>query len=156
MGEDVRVREPLIVFGLVAALSGCASGPAVEPTSSAAAASSAPVPSGDVAEATCSALSEPVSLSFNAWNDFQKGTIDVTTRNEWITRSADLFRSVDAPEGDLRTGTEAIVAYIGTSTPTADGQLYDPGSDEFSNLVSQLGLACTEAGHTLTVNGHGG
>ena len=151
-------RKLLFSAIVIASLSGCA---AVQPVSSPetttkSAETPSPTPVADRAEAACVSLSEPASLGYNAWNDYQKGSIDLQTSIEQLERADDLFRAIDAPPGSIEIAVSNVVAYIDAAVPGPDGQPYDTGTGEYFNLTSSMAAACTATGHELILKAHGG
>ena len=135
-------------------LSGCA---ASTPGEVSPAATATTVPTSSGADAACSELGVPASLSYNAWNDFHQGTITAEQRNNDLTEAAGAFRAVDASDvSGVQSALQQVIDYIDASSPDASGQPYDPGTDEFFNLSSGLGTACADAGSELVVKAHGG
>lgn len=143
---------------LLLLLSGCASAaPASDEPTTTAPPISSPTSTTSAADTVCDELSEPVSLTYNAWNDFQKGTITLEQRNADLAQAATLFRAVDATAVPGVEGAVAgIVTYIDAATPDESGQPYDPGTDEFFDLRSSIGIACEGAGSELVTKAHGG
>ena len=143
---------------LLLLLSGCATS-APTTASSPVPVTSAPAstPTASVADTACGELGAPASLSYNAWNDFQKGNITAEQRNSDLAEAATLFRAVDASGAPgVQNAVAQMVAYIDSATPDASGQPYDAGTDEFFNLTSSLGTACESAGSELELKAHGG
>jgi hypothetical protein len=101
-------------------------------------------------------LSEPASLGYNAWNDFQKGTIDLPTSIEQLTHASELFRTIEAPPGSIAIAISNVVTYIDAAIPGPQGQPYDTGTSEYFDLTSALAAACSATGHELIVRAHGG
>jgi len=150
-------RSLLFTALAIASLSGCAAVPPVSaPETTEFAETSSPLPAADPAEAACVSLSEPASLGYNAWNDFHKGTIDLPTSIEQLTRAAELFRAIEAPPGSIAIAVSNVVTYIDAAVPGPEGQPYDTGTSEYFNLTSALAAACSASGHELIVRAHGG
>ncbi|MFC6356427.1 hypothetical protein [Luethyella okanaganae] len=139
-------------------LSGCAtSAPTTASSPAPATSTPASTPTASAAETACGELGEPASLSYNAWNDFQKGNITAEQRNSDLSKAAELFRAVDASGAPgVQNALSQVIAYIDSATPDASGQPYDAGTDEFFNLRSSLGIACESAGSELELKAHGG
>lgn len=149
----------LPAVALLLLLGGCAVSTPTDSASGAvpSPASTSSAPESSEADEACVALSEPASLSYNAWSDFQKGEISQDQRNNDLTKAADLFRAVEANGAPVvENAVQQLLGYIEESTPDETGRPFDPGTDEFFNLTSAIGIACEAAGSELVVKAHGG
>ena len=149
----------IVALGAALLLAGCASSnPGTGNPPAPAATESAPTAASVVtAEETCTALSVPASLGFNAFNEFRKGNIDIDARNQMLVDASTAYRAVPAePGSQLEAGIDNVIAYIDASTPSSDGALFDASTDEYANLGSTLGGLCSAAGSELVVNAASG
>lgn len=154
-----RVSGITAFLGAALLLAGCATSDlgAGEAPESVAAESTPAAVSVITPEETCTALSVPASLGFNAFNEFRKGNIDVDARNRMLVDASTAYRAVPVEPGSrLEAGLQNVIAYIDASTPGPDGGLFDAGTDDYANLGSTLGGLCTAAGTELVINAASG
>ncbi|GAA2444746.1 hypothetical protein [Agromyces soli] len=156
----MRLLSIAVVFSTTVALTACAGGlwdraeqtePARDPESTSSEAD------GVTARETCLELSIPESAAFNAFNELRKGNIGAEARNQLLEEASVGYRTVPVePGSELETGIHAVIAYIDSSTPTPDGAIFDPSTDEFARLGSNLGSLCSAAGTELVINASSG
>ncbi|WP_448811723.1 hypothetical protein [Agromyces bauzanensis] len=149
----------ITALGAALLLAGCAPSNlgAERPPASAAAESAPTAASAVTPEETCTALSVPASLGFNAFNEFRKGNIDIDARNQMLVDASTAYRAVPAePGSQLEAGIHSVIAYIDASAPSSDGALFDASTDDYANLGSTLGGLCSAAGTELVINAASG
>lgn len=152
------IRKMVLPAAVVLALlTGCGTSAPAETSSPTPLATRARSPTASASDTVCAELGVPASLSYNAWNDFQTGSITVEQRNSDLAAAADLFRAIDASSSPgIQGAVQQVIDYIDSSSPDESGQPYDPGTDEFFNLRSGLGIACDAAGSEMVLKAHGG
>ncbi|MET4583747.1 hypothetical protein ABIE21_003278 [Conyzicola nivalis] len=103
---------------------------------------------------TCAALTDPLSSEHNSTTEFESGQLDITAYSAALSDAEKGLQAVPVePDTELSEAVSALLSY--EKIPSADGSAPITLND-YANLISDVGLACENAGSSLTIRSNTG